>query len=250
MINPTGKKLEKLLFGIFDDAIQGVDRYNHNGSLWLIFTDEMRWVVEYTKSQTLWYNYHFFKNEMEIIGLDCVENKDLIQKWFELRFLNINAVEDTKPNERLWQAYVEDTIQNGVKETISNNSTASSRVEDTIQEGVKETYKSESTKSISLRWAIQNGVKGTTGTKYRNRHFVEETIQNGVKETKSTIMSQDSKIEDTIQNGVKEMQPLPAQDGNRDWGKYYHGKEDRTKPHTEYVKDVIKIGEKLNQDGI
>jgi hypothetical protein len=93
---------------------------------------------------------------------------------------------------------------------------------------VKETCKSESTKSISLRWAIQNGVK----------------------ETKSTIMSQDSKIEDTIQNGVKEMQPLPTQDGNRDWGKYYHGKEDRTKPHTEYVKDVIKIGEKLNQDGI
>ena len=52
MINPTGKKLEKLLFGILDDAIQGVDRYNHNGSLWLIFTDEMRWVVEYTKQHT------------------------------------------------------------------------------------------------------------------------------------------------------------------------------------------------------
>ena len=57
MINPTGKKLEKLLFGIFDHSIEGIDRYNHNGSLWLIFTDEMRWVVEYTKSQTLWYNY-------------------------------------------------------------------------------------------------------------------------------------------------------------------------------------------------
>ena len=31
MVNPTGKKLEKLLFGIFDEAIQGVDTYNHNG---------------------------------------------------------------------------------------------------------------------------------------------------------------------------------------------------------------------------
>ena len=72
MINPTGKKLEKLLFGMFDDAIQGVDRYNHNGSLWLIFTDEMRWVVEYTRSQTLWYNYYFFKQEMESMRLDCV----------------------------------------------------------------------------------------------------------------------------------------------------------------------------------
>jgi hypothetical protein len=250
MINPTGKKLEKLLFGIFDDAIQGVDRYNHNGSLWLIFTDEMRWVVEYTKSQTLWYNYHFFKNEMEIIGLDCVDNKDLIQKWFELRFLNMgevkviddyigqdtvqvedtiqNGVKNTSSTSAPMVLPVKDTIKNGVKETRLQKSSNLYRIEDTIQEGVKETYKSESTKSISLRWAIQNGVK----------------------ETKSTIMSQDSKIEDTIQNGVKEMQPLPAQDGNRDWGKYYHGKEDRTKPHTEYVKDVIKIGEKLNQDGI
>ena len=250
MINPTGKKLEKLLFGIFDDAIQGVDRYNHNGSLWLIFTDEMRWVVEYTKSQTLWYNYHFFKNEMEIIGLDCVDNKDLIQKWFELRFLNMgevkviddyigqdtvqvedtiqNGVKNTSSTSAPMVLPVEDTIKNGVKETRLQKSSNLYRIEDTIQEGVKETYKSESTKSISLRWAIQNGVK----------------------ETKSTIMSQDSKIEDTIQNGVKEMQPLPAQDGNRDWGKYYHGKENRTKPHTEYVKDVIKIGEKLNQDGI
>ena len=250
MINPTGKKLEKLLFGIFDHSIEGIDRYNHNGSLWLIFTDEMRWVVEYTKSQTLWYNYHFFKNEMEIIGLDCVDNKDLIQKWFELRFLNMgevkviddyigqdtvqvedtiqNGVKNTSSTSAPMVLPVEDTIKNGVKETRLQKSSNLYRIEDTIQEGVKETYKSESTKSISLRWAIQNGVK----------------------ETKSTIMSQDSKIEDTIQNGVKEMQPLPAQDGNRDWGKYYHGKEDRTKPHTEYVKDVIKIGEKLNQDGI
>ena len=293
MINPTGKKLEKLLFGIFDHSIEGIDRYNHNGSLWLIFTDEMRWVVEYTKSQTLWYNYHFFKNEMEIIGLDCVENKDLIQKWFELRFLNINAVEDTKPNERLWQAYVEDTIQNGVKNTSSTSapmvlpvedtikngvketrlqkSSNLYRIEDTIQEGVKETYKSESTKSISLRWAIQNGVKQTelskrdffpedifqNGVKHienlptNNPARIEDAIQNGVKHCEDgDWLDGDERFEDIIQNGVKEMQPLPAQDGNRDWGKYYHGKEDRTKPHTEYVKDVIKICEKLNQDGI
>ena len=123
MINPKGKKLEKLLFGMFDDAIQGVDRYNHNGSMWLIFTDEMKWVVEYTKEQTLWYNYHLFKQEMEIIGLDCVENKDFIQKWFESRFLNINPIEDT--------------IQNGVKNTVLKTKLYFGQVEDTIQNGVK-----------------------------------------------------------------------------------------------------------------
>ena len=245
MINPTGKKLEKLLFGMFDDAIKGVDRYNHNGSLWLIFTDEMRWVVEYTKAQTLWYNYHSFKQEMEMVGLDCVDNKDLIQKWFESRFLNIPKVQDTLHALRRNHNIVEHTIQNGVKQTelskrdffpedifqngvkhIENLPTNNpTRIEDTIQNGVKETCESESTRSISLRLAIQNGVK----------HCEDGDWLDG-----------DERFEDIIQNGVKEMQPLPAQDGNRDWGKYYHGKEDRTKPHTEYVKDVIKIGEKLN----
>ena len=313
MINPTGKKLEKLLFGIFDDAIEGIDRYIHNGSLWLIFTDKMRWVVEYTKEQTLWYNYSFFKNEMELVGLDCVENKDLIQKWFESRFLNMGEVqfadyighphrnvydtiqngvketlstagkplrvEDTIQNgvkqtelskrdffpedifqngvkntenfkhERIYS--VEDTIQNGVKHTNLGANPAIAQVEDIIQNGVKETYKSESTKSISLRWAIQNGVKHIENLPTNNPARIEDAIQNGVKHCEDgDRLDGDERFEDIIQNGVKEMQPLPAQDGNRDWGKYYHGKEDRTKPHTEYVKDVIKIGEKLNQDGI
>ena len=137
MINLKGKKLEKLLFGIFDEAIQGVDRYNHNGSMWLIFTDDKKWVVEYTKEQTLWYNYYLFKQEMEIIGLDCVENCDIIKKWFESRFLNKKRVKDTKqlPLTLTWE--VEDTIQNGVKHTQGVQRLPSHEVEDTIQNGVK-----------------------------------------------------------------------------------------------------------------
>jgi hypothetical protein len=82
MKNPTGNKLEKLLFGMFDQMIEGVDQYNHSGSLWLIFTDERQWVVEYTEGGTLWYNYKLFKNEMELVGMDCVENKEYITRWF------------------------------------------------------------------------------------------------------------------------------------------------------------------------
>ena len=145
MINPTGKKLEKLLFGMFDDDIQGVDKYNHNGSMWLIFTDEMRWVVEYTKDQTLWYNYNFFKDEMDLIGLNCVEDKDLIQKWFESRFLNINPVEDT--------------IQNGVKHTSVDRYCNQHRVEDTIQNGVKETHARSQHHEFWVKDTIQNGAK-------------------------------------------------------------------------------------------
>ena len=226
MRNPTGKKLEKIIFKLFDDASQGVDRYNHNDSLWLIFTNEMKWVVEFTKDQTLWYNYNFFKDEMDLIGLDCVEDKDLIKKWFESRFLGIPKVEDafdpffdqdqyvedtiqngvkhTEEGLRPDDSDVEDTIQNGVKHTQQYLTRCMMRVEDTIQNGVRHTAPDASTIVYAVKDTIQNGVKHTNAAYTLSILDVEDTIQNGVRMTKSTIISQDSKVEDTIQNGVKE----------------------------------------------
>ncbi len=183
MINPTGKKLEKLLFGIFDNAIEGADRYNHNGSLWLIFTDEMRWVVEYTKDQTLWYNFYFFRNEMEIIGLDCVDNKYLIRKWFESRFFNINSVEDTKYGNSSALNLVKDTIQNGVKHCEDGDRLdGDERFED----------------------IIQNGVKHTQGNVHPYVAEVKDTIQNGVKKMIESTFYRISRINDVKQNCIKE----------------------------------------------
>ena len=190
MINPKGKKLEKLLFGMFDDASQGVDTYNHNGIMWLIFTNEMKWVVEFTKDQTLWYNYGFFKDEMEIVGLDCVDNKDLIQKWFESRFLNINPVEYT--------------IQNGVKHTKYLCVIESGLVEDTIQNGVKDAYVVEGQRQLPVKDTIQNGVKNTLHRRDFEIVEVEDTIQNGVKHCEDgDWLDGDKRFEDIIQNGEK-----------------------------------------------
>ena len=54
---------------------------------------------------------------MEMVGLDCVEDKDLIQKWFESRFLNMSEVQFAdyigRPHRNVY-----DTIQNGVKKTL------------------------------------------------------------------------------------------------------------------------------------
>jgi hypothetical protein len=49
-------------------------------------------------------------------------------------------------------------------------------------------------------------------------------------------------VADVICDGIKEVQPLPAQDGNRDWGNYYYRKGEPTKPHTKYVDEVIESG--------
>ena len=205
MVNPTGKKLEKLLFGIFDEAIQGVDTYNHNGSMWLIFTDEMRWVVEYTESQTLWYNYYFFKQEMEIIGLDCVENRDLIQKWFESRFLNMGEVKVIDDYIGQDTAQVENTIQNGVKHTLDIADGYQSRVEDTIQNGVKETILGSLQRKHDVEGAIQNGVKKIRWNGELGTHLCEDVIKNGVKHTESLPENNPARIEDTVKYGVKEI---------------------------------------------
>ncbi len=95
-------KTRKLIYGMFDKLIEGADKYTTSSSMWLIFTDEKRWVLEFTNTKTLWFNYHLFNFELSLLSMDCVENKEIIKEWFESRFLN-------KPK-------VEDTIQNGVKE--------------------------------------------------------------------------------------------------------------------------------------
>jgi hypothetical protein len=428
MKNPSGNKLEKLVFGMFDQMVEGADKYvTKQGSTWLIFTESRKWVIEFTKDKTLWFNYNVFQNELDLIGKDCTEERDLIKNWFESRFLNKPKIDETLDNAANMIHHIEDTIQNGVKEahhvdvmkffdkkmenTIQNGVKNTYHfqteipnqvedviqegvkrtfdmefrnqlsVEDTIQEGVKDTLKISNKRSKSVEDTIQNGVKETTPSgylgsiemkgkivhqiespkqnnevedtiqngvrhtksyNYTRKRFVEDTIQNGVKETKEdrlfrtihvmntikngvketkesmlesleqmdhqvtnseitenindaiengvketkeisniNLMSEIFKVnakqairdgvkelkvwksnrceehgyfefvdgiptytpmiqvKDVLENGVKEIQPLPAQDGNRDWGLYYHRQEDRTKPHTEYVKEVI-----------
>ena len=89
-------------------------------------------------------------------------------------------------------------------------------------------------------------MKKTYSTLRRTKLGVDDIIQNGVKDTKpmDEWVNAESIIEDTIEYGVKELQPLPAQDGNRDWGNYYRGKEDRAKPFNEYLDEAIIFGVK------
>jgi hypothetical protein len=72
------------------------------------------------------------------------------------------------------------------------------------------------------------------------------TIINGVKETKEisniSLMSEIFKVnaKQAIRDGVKELKELPDKSGEfRGYGDYYRKQKDMTKPHTEYVKEVI-----------
>ena len=81
------EKLKEILFSEFDKLIEGSDIYDHRGSKWIIFTNEKRWVVEFTKEKTLWFNYHRFNEVMVLFAMDCNEDRNYIKEWYERRFI-------------------------------------------------------------------------------------------------------------------------------------------------------------------
>ena len=349
-MNNKELKKKECLFEIADDYTNGMDIYNHNGSFWLINTKELKWMIEFTKDKTLWYNYNIFKSLFKAMSLNVMENQVYITEWFESRFLKPEVVEDTIQNGvkhtfetislyvdkvedtiqngvkhtlRLLKyqphlvedtiqngvkhtlsptfistCVVEDTIQNGVKRTSIRSWVNASSVEDTIQHGVKRTLPESIPDSFGINDTIENGVKRTDMDRWNGRHTINNTIQNGVKINGTYVggkrqkenvevvidygvketyddcsnniarvegivriggviqngvkhteygdwLDGDERIGDIAQNGVKVLQPLPAQDGNMDWGNYYHGKEDRTKPFNEYLNDAIRFGDQV-----
>ena len=191
MINNKEEKLKKLLFDIINKLSKDADVYHHNGSLWLINTDSTTWVVEYTKDETLWFNYNFFRSAFKFVSLDINNKTNYVTEWFESRFLDLYTVKTTEEPFFDQDQYVQETIENGVKDTKTSVSYQTFSVEETIQKGVKE-----------------------TGLSKRD-FFPKDIIKNGVRMVKSTIISQDSKVEDTIQNGIKDTKSMGGKRGGR-----------------------------------
>jgi predicted peroxiredoxin len=166
------------------------------------------------------------------------------------------GVKETKGGGYLGSIEMKGKIIHQLESPKQNN-----EVEEVIEHGVKLTNSSlQIDGSCVVEDVIQNGIKETHDDVYHNKGRVDGVIKNGVKEVKPAykmiynpmnfdrIISEEKRIPDVtdvIRDGIKEVQPLPAQDGNRDWGVYYNRQEDRTKPFTEYVDDVLIEGKKI-----
>ena len=171
--------IEIIVKKLIDIYVKDADVYVNNGSLWLIFTEEKKWVIELDNAGNLWYNYHFFYKIFKLISMNVVDNQHYITRW------------------------VEDALQNGVNNTDRIKWNVTKQVEDALQNGVKHTSEWESESKTQVEDALQNGVKETRWMSDWVDNKVENTIQNGVKETLSNFISSDVCVEDIIQNGVK-----------------------------------------------
>jgi len=212
--------MKRAIDRLIEKELTGVDIYSHNGSMWVIFTEEKRWVFEYTEDNILWYNYSLFNNVFKFVSLDVTENTEYITDWFTENILN-------KP---LWVCGDKFVIEKGVI-SINENSIKETEgnipiVERSLENGIMNTDYKFDKDEPDVEDTIQNGVKHTLSEKRAKAVYVEDTIQNGVKHTQNSYQDIVSSVEDIIQNGVKQI-----------YDDCYH--------HQERVNGVIKIGTKM-----
>jgi predicted peroxiredoxin len=201
----------------------------------------------------------------------------------EVEYVIENGVKHTVCSSAPFVYGVKDTLQHGVKETFDETHHRRREVVRTIRDGIKETYDDTYHHKSRVDGVIKNGIKQTCAQIPSIQPVVERILEEGILQTKpmdewvntnrivdkvmtesikeTLWMNGDStnwgledddllegydKIEDTINNGIKEVKELPDQSGEiRGYGDYYHRQEDRTKPFTEYVNDVLEKGEKI-----
>ena len=194
------KNIEKLIFETFDNSIKGTDIYNHDGSMWLIFTEERKWVVEFTKEKTLWYNYKHFTDILVLFGMELTEGAEYIKKWYEDKLIfNVGKNSERYINKSL----VDNIIDKGVKQTELSKRDFFPK--DVLQNGVKEIKENWSASRYQVEDTIENGVKETISTLRRTILGVDDIIKNGVKHSEDgDWLDGDERIENIIQNGVKQ----------------------------------------------
>ena len=205
------KDLNEVINKMINKAVVGCDKYVHNDSTWLIFTNDKKWVIELTKDCTLWYNYNFFKNLFKVLSLDVVENQHHITKWVEE--IIINGVKETIYRQMGVVPVVENTIINGVKHTEYGDwLDGDSRFDDIIENGIKDTIPTFFDAKEAVEDTITNGVKHTCGMAEGINDGVEDTIQNGIKETHDDVYHHKGRVGGVIKNGIKETKLIDYSD--------------------------------------
>jgi len=134
------------------------------------------------------------------------------------------------------KTFMDEIIKGGVKKVQRSLMYSNSEIE-LIVKKVKPEYSQQS--GVFHPDCVANHVK------------IEKVIEEGVKKIYPDMdpevydWSDEFKADIVIQGGMKVV-PLPDMSGElRGYGDYYNTKEDRTKPHTEYVKETIEGGTKL-----
>ena len=276
--------MKKIIDELINSSIGGVDVYRYKNATWLIFTDETRWVVELTDEGTLWYNYKFFNDVFKYVSMTVgKEMEDYVIQWANDYFYKDCAHRSIAYPRDKGRNETPKVLENGIKEVYDSSSThRQMRAQNLMGRIVKDAKPHRvvvpaqgmdrfyydpgcSANTTDIWMVVEEGIKEIKPSIWTTKRGVDihDLMCSGNTTDISTIVksgvkniypdkspddydwSDEFKADNVIQGGMKVI-PLPDMSGElRGYGDYYSTKEDRTKPHTEYVKDAIDGGIKL-----
>lgn len=125
--------MEKVIKNLINLSVKGAEAYDHNGSLWLIFTDRQEWIIEFDKHGDLWYNLNLFESIFSYVSMTHSDGHEHIIKWFEEISNDVVKGAGWYSDERKYK--INETIQNGVKSIIDLEYVTPGEVEQIIENG-------------------------------------------------------------------------------------------------------------------
>lgn len=223
----------RILRKLIDTGLTNVDKYTHNGSTWLIFTNTREWTLELTKDRVLWYNYSFFRRLFSIATDDITIYSKYITEWVEDNLIKVDRI---NAGGKVYDEEINQIIDDGIKETNSWNESIignlnqfgcvdnvinsgvkytdigwhqCNNLDDTLQYGVKETKTPGGDGDIIgvMDWMFENKTNSVP-------EMINDVIENGVKDTKVCNYTDPNtqlmwvkwgyQIDEVIDEGIKE----------------------------------------------
>ena len=131
--------MKKIIDELINLSIKGVDVYRYKNATWLIFTNEVRWVVELTDEGTLWYNFTFFNNIFKYVSMEVGEQTEkYIIEWANDFFYKDCAHRSIAYPRDKGRNETPKVLKNGINQMRSILSYGTDKIEKVVNGGVKE----------------------------------------------------------------------------------------------------------------
>jgi len=169
--------MQKIVNKLITSSIKGVDVYRWKNATWLIFTDEVRWVLELTDEGTLWYNYRFFNDVFKYVSINVGTEMDgHIIQWANENFFKVSALRSIANNPDKDRSYTEKVLNYGIKGTKERGKNHGNEFEwhtrAVIDRGIKEV---NDTNSIHKQMRAENLVSRIIKNVKPNIEYSEQT---------------------------------------------------------------------------
>ena len=227
--------MKKIIDELINHSIKGVDVYRYKNATWLIFTNEVRWVVELTDEGTLWYNFTFFNNIFKYVSMEVGEQTEkYIIEWANDFFYKDCAHRSIAYPRDKGRNETPKVLKNGINQMRSILSYGKDDIKDVVNGGVKEIKPN----LVDVLFEEQKRCYYDPTCKANNT-MITDIIEEGVKEVKPNVVfhgidkksmsyvpcnANTTDINVIVKNGIKNIYP-DQNSGDYDWSdKFEAGK--------------------------